>query len=106
MNSSHLTRWLLAGCLVIALTTIAFIAGLAAGFGLGRWTAPTEVAAPAGPLQLPTVAAEAPRSPATPTPALAPRAPRRRRPPRRKKRRRRLRPPPPTTGNSSCFGRP
>lgn len=74
MNSSHLTRWLLAGCLVIALTTIAFIAGLAAGFGLGRWTAPTEVAAPAGPLQLPTVAAEAPRSPATPTPALAPRA--------------------------------
>lgn len=46
MTSANFTRWLLAGCLVVALTATAFVAGLAAGFGLGRWTAPIAVAAP------------------------------------------------------------
>lgn len=66
MNSSNVTRWLLAGCLVIALTLIAFVAGVATGFGLGRWTAPVEVAAPVAP---PVVVAQQPPLAATPTPA-------------------------------------
>jgi len=71
MNSSNVTRWLLASCLVIALTTIAFVAGLAAGFGLGRWTTPNQVAAPAAPLPPPTALVEAPRAEATPSPTPA-----------------------------------
>lgn len=75
MNSSNVTRWLLAGCLVIALTITAFVAGVATGFGLGRWTAPSEVAAPVAPVAPPTVVAERPPLAATPTPVPPPQTP-------------------------------
>ena len=75
MNSSNVTRWLLAGCLVIALTITAFVAGVATGFGLGRWTAPSEVAAPVAPVAPTAVVAERPPLAATPTPVPPPQTP-------------------------------
>lgn len=72
MTSSNFTRWLLAGCLVVALTTTAFMAGLATGFGLGRWTAPAVVVAPAAPQESPAAVVEAPRVTAIPAATQAP----------------------------------
>jgi carboxyl-terminal processing protease len=46
-NGQRLLTFGLAGCLVAIMMTIAFVAGTGVGLGIGRWTAPAAVAAPA-----------------------------------------------------------
>lgn len=66
MNSSAWSRWLLASCLFVTLIVAAFLAGMAAGFGLGRLTAPAVAAVPIA------VAVETPDDAPRPTQPPAP----------------------------------
>lgn len=45
-NGKRLLTFGLAGCLVVIMMTISFVAGTGVGLGIGRWTAPAAVAAP------------------------------------------------------------
>lgn len=47
-GSSHVLKWLIASVLAVSMAGSAFLLGFGAGFGVGRWTAPTGLRASAG----------------------------------------------------------
>lgn len=70
-GSSHVLKWLIASVLAVSMAGSAFLLGFGAGFGVGRWTAPTGLRASAG-VALPIEAVKpqptaTPRLNATPT---------------------------------------